>query len=148
MGHRRDCAKHAIGFNSYPPNEGIPELRAAFCDWLGRRYGVTKDPDVHVMPLNGTREGLYNAGMALCPEVKNGQRPVVLMPNPFYQVYMLAAISAGAEPYLVPATAETGHLPDFCRRRSSDFEPGRGLLYVLACQSAGGRGGQGLLARL
>ena len=106
-------AEHAIGFNSYPPNEGIPELRVAFCDWLNRRFGVTKEPDVHVMPLNGTREGLYNAGMALCPETKNGQRPVVLMPNPFYQVYMLAAISAGAEPYLVPATAETGHLPDF-----------------------------------
>ncbi|MEO0744178.1 MAG: aminotransferase class I/II-fold pyridoxal phosphate-dependent enzyme [Pseudomonadota bacterium] len=104
---------HAAGFNNYPPNEGIPELRSAFCDWLGRRYGVSMDMDANVMPLNGTREGLYNAGMALCPEEKNGQRPVVLMPNPFYQVYMLAAISAGAEPVLVPATAETGHLPDF-----------------------------------
>ncbi|WP_299683834.1 aminotransferase class I/II-fold pyridoxal phosphate-dependent enzyme [uncultured Tateyamaria sp.] len=106
-------AEHAAGFNNYPPNEGIPELRSAFCDWLGRRYGVTMDMDANVMPLNGTREGLYNAAMALCPEEKNGLRPVVLMPNPFYQVYMLAAISAGAEPVLVPATAETGHLPDF-----------------------------------
>lgn len=105
--------EHAAGFNNYPPNEGIPELRQAFCDWLQRRYGVQKDPDVHVMPLNGTREGLYNAAMALCPEDKDGQRPVVLLPNPFYQVYMLAAISAGADPVLVPATAETGHLPDF-----------------------------------
>ncbi|MEL6883042.1 MAG: aminotransferase class I/II-fold pyridoxal phosphate-dependent enzyme [Pseudomonadota bacterium] len=105
--------EHAAGFNNYPPNEGIPELRGAFCDWVQRRYGVTLDADVHVMPLNGTREGLYNAGMALCPEEKNGQRPVVLMPNPFYQVYMLAAISAGADPVLVPATADTGHLPDF-----------------------------------
>jgi len=105
--------EHAAGFNRYPPNEGIAELRGAICDWVQRRYGVRKDPDVHVMPLNGTREGLYNAGMALCPEDKNGARPVVLLPNPFYQVYLLAAISAGAEPVLVPATAETGHLPDF-----------------------------------
>ncbi|WP_299044677.1 aminotransferase class I/II-fold pyridoxal phosphate-dependent enzyme [uncultured Tateyamaria sp.] len=105
--------QHAAGFNNYPPNEGLPELRQAFCDWLGRRYGGAMDADANVMPLNGTREGLYNAGMALCPEVKNGQQPVVLMPNPFYQVYMLAAISTGAEPVLVPATAETGHLPDF-----------------------------------
>ena len=105
--------EHAAGFNNYPPNEGLPELRQAFCAWLGRRYSVDMDPDANVMPLNGTREGLYNAGMALCPEVKNGQQPVVLMPNPFYQVYMLAAISAGAEPVLIPATAETGHLPDF-----------------------------------
>jgi len=106
-------AQHAAGFNTYPPNEGLPELRSAFCDWLARRYGAQMDPDVHVMPLNGTREGLYNAGMALCPEQKHGQRPVVLLPNPFYQVYMLSAISAGAEPVLVSATAETDHLPDF-----------------------------------
>jgi aspartate/methionine/tyrosine aminotransferase len=106
-------AAHAAGFNKYPPNEGIPELRRAFCDWLGRRYGVTLDADVNVMPLNGTREGLYNAGLALIPEGKNGQRPVVLIPNPFYQVYMLAAISAGAEPVLVPATQDSGHLPDY-----------------------------------
>jgi len=105
--------EHAAGFNRYPPNEGIAELRGAICNWVQRRYGVRKDPDVHVMPLNGTREGLYNAGMALCPEDKNGARPVVLLPNPFYQVYLLAAISSGAEPVLVPATAETGHLPDF-----------------------------------
>lgn len=105
-------AEHAAGFNRYPPNEGTPELRGAFCDWAARRYGVTLDPDAHVMPLNGTREGLYNAVMALCPEAKNGQ-PTVLMPNPFYQVYMVATLSGAAEPVFVNATAETGHLPDF-----------------------------------
>ncbi|MEP1536061.1 MAG: aminotransferase class I/II-fold pyridoxal phosphate-dependent enzyme [Paracoccaceae bacterium] len=105
--------EHAQGFNRYPPNEGAPELRSAFTGWLKRRYGVEKDPDVHVMPLNGTREGLYNIAMALSPETKNGKRPAILMPNPFYQVYMLAAISAEADPVLVPATAQTGHLPDF-----------------------------------
>ena len=106
-------AANAAGFNSYPPNEGTPELRAAFCDWAGRRYGVALDPELHVMPLNGTREGLYNAAMALCPETKNGQRPTILMPNPFYQVYMVASISVGAEPVFVNATDATGHLPDF-----------------------------------
>ena len=105
--------ENAAGFNDYPPNEGSPALRGAICDWLGRRYDITRDPETHVMPLNGTREGLYNAAMALCPEVKNGKRPVVLAPNPFYQVYMVAALSVGAEPVFVPATAETGHLPDF-----------------------------------
>ena len=106
-------SEHSTGFNKYPPNDGIHELRSAFCNWLLRRYGVKRDPDTNVMPLNGTREGLYNVAMALCPEQKNGQRPVVLMPNPFYQVYMVAAISSGAEPVLVPATAATGHLPDY-----------------------------------
>ncbi len=99
-------------FGRYPPNEGTPELRGAICDWLARRYGVTLDPETQVMALNGTREGLYNAGMALCPEQKNGQ-PTVLMPNPFYQVYMISAKSVAAEPVFVNATEATGHLPDF-----------------------------------
>ncbi|MBP0483721.1 aminotransferase class I/II-fold pyridoxal phosphate-dependent enzyme [Sagittula salina] len=106
-------ATHAHEFGKYPPNEGTPELRAAIRDWVYRRYDVMLDPERQVMALNGSREGLYNAGMALMPEQKNGKRPVVLMPNPFYQVYMIAAISVGAEPRFVPATAETGHLPDF-----------------------------------
>jgi aspartate/methionine/tyrosine aminotransferase len=105
--------ENAEGFNSYPPNEGTPELRGAFADWAKGRYGVTLDPDTQVMPLNGTREGLYNVAMALCPELKNGKRPTILVPNPFYQVYMIASISVGAEPVFVPATAETGHLPDY-----------------------------------
>lgn len=100
-------------FQSYPPNEGSPALRGAICDWIARRYGVALDPEQNVMALNGTREGLYNAAMALCPEQKNGHRPIVLCPNPFYQVYMVAAISVGAEPHFVPATAATGHLPDY-----------------------------------
>ncbi|MCC1491414.1 aminotransferase class I/II-fold pyridoxal phosphate-dependent enzyme [Cognatishimia sp. F0-27] len=104
---------HIAEFGQYPPNEGTPELRGAIADWIARRYGVTVDPDTQVMALNGTREGLYNAGMALCPEAVAGARPAVLMPNPFYQVYMISAISVDAEPVFVPATEETGHLPDF-----------------------------------
>ncbi|MEM7519728.1 MAG: aminotransferase class I/II-fold pyridoxal phosphate-dependent enzyme [Pseudomonadota bacterium] len=104
---------HAAGFNSYPPNDGAPELKAAISDFINRRYGVAMDPETQVMALNGTREGLYNAVIALCPETKNGQKPAVLMPNPFYQVYMIAAISGAADPIMVNATAETNHLPDF-----------------------------------
>lgn len=106
-------AENAAGFNSYPPNEGSEALREAISGWLARRYGVAVPADTGIMALNGTREGLYNAAMALCPEHKGGQRPVILTPNPFYQVYMIAAISVGAEPVFVPATAATGHLPDY-----------------------------------
>ncbi len=104
---------NAAGFQAYPPNEGSDALRGAIADWIDRRYGVRMDPETNIMALNGTREGLYNAAMTLCPEQKNGQQPVVLCPNPFYQVYMVASISVGAEPYFVPATAATGHLPDY-----------------------------------
>ena len=104
--------ENLAGFASYPINEGTPELLSAITGWLTRRYGVTLDQD-RIMALNGTREGLFNACIALCPETKNGQQPAVLMPNPFYQVYAVAALTVGAEPVYVNATAATGHLPDF-----------------------------------
>ncbi len=105
-------AAHVHEFAKYPPNDGTPELQQAITAWIARRYGVTLDAG-QVMPLNGTREGLYNAGMALCPEIKGGKRPAVLMPNPFYQVYAVSAVSVGAEPVFVNATRDSGHLPDY-----------------------------------
>ncbi|MEO1342760.1 MAG: aminotransferase class I/II-fold pyridoxal phosphate-dependent enzyme [Pseudomonadota bacterium] len=99
-------------FSKYPVNEGSEELRQAITDWIGRRYGVSLDAETNVMALCGTREGLYNAMMALCPETKGGKTPKVLIPNPFYQVYMVAALSVGADPVFLPATRETGFLPD------------------------------------
>lgn len=106
-------AAHAHEFALYPPNDGTPELRAAIADWIGLRHGVRVDPDTGVIPLNGTREGLFNAAIALSAEDKNGLSPVVLMPNPFYQAYGAAALAIGAEPVMVPATLETGFLPDY-----------------------------------
>ena len=105
-------AASLAGFGQYPPNEGAAELLDAIAGWVSRRYGVTL-PENRLMALNGTREGLFNAAIALCPETKGGKRPVVLMPNPFYQVYAVAALAMGAEPVYVPATAATGFLPDY-----------------------------------
>lgn len=105
-------AESLADFGRYPTNEGTPELLDAISGWVLRRYGVTLGHE-RLMVLNGTREGLFNAALALVPETKNGARPVVLIPNPFYQVYAVAALSAGAEPVFVPASAETGHLPDY-----------------------------------
>ena len=99
-------------FSKYPANDGTPELLDAIAGWIKRRYGVDAARN-QIMALNGTREGLYNAAMAICPETKNGKQPVVLMPNPFYPVYGMAGLSVGAETIYVPATAETGHLPDY-----------------------------------
>lgn len=105
-------AEAVAGFAVYPPNDGTPELLAAISGWLQRRYRVAVSED-RLMVLNGTREGLFNAAVALCPEAKGGKKPVVLMPNPFYQVYAVAALAMGAEPVYVPATAATGFLPDY-----------------------------------
>jgi N-succinyldiaminopimelate aminotransferase len=100
------------GFAKYPANEGTSALLEAILGWVARRYGVALTAE-RLMVLNGTREGLFNAALALCPETKRGARPVILTPNPFYQVYAVAALAVGAEPVYVPATAETGHLPDY-----------------------------------
>ena len=105
-------AASIAGFSKYPPNEGMPGLLSAISTWLGSRYGLEVAPD-RIMALNGTREGLFNAALALCPERKNDQRPAVLIPNPFYQVYAVAAAAVQAEPVFVPATPDTGNLPDY-----------------------------------
>ena len=110
-----ELARHHGLYSKYPPNEGDPGLRDAIAAWANRRYnlGDLIDPAHNVFPLNGTREGLFYSCVALSPEQKNGQKPVVLLPNPFYQCYAVAALTSGAKPVYVNASAETGHLPDF-----------------------------------
>ena len=105
-------AAHAHLWNRYPPVPGTPEFRAAVAEWLTGRYRLPAgavDGDRHVCPLAGTKEGLY-----LLPSLVTSRRgkPAILMPDPVYAVYFGGARMAGAEPVLLPATAETGFLPD------------------------------------
>lgn len=100
----------------YPPMVGTPEFRGAVADWLMRRYHTPAglvNPDTDILPVSGTREALFMIALATVPEAKAGGMAAVLMPNPFYQVYLGAAVIAGGEPILVPATREVGFLPDF-----------------------------------
>ena len=107
---------HRNDFGRYPPIAGTIGFRAAVADWLVRRFNLPAasiEPDRQILPLNGSREGLFFAVPPLVPDSKNGGRPVVLVPNPFYVTYPSAVLAAGAEPYYVPARAATGFLPDF-----------------------------------
>jgi aspartate/methionine/tyrosine aminotransferase len=108
-------AKHIADFGRYPPIIGPEHLRKAISAWLARQYhlGAAIDPERHILPLVGTREGLFSAAFVTIPEEKNGKKPAVLIPNPFYQCYAAAVLSAGAEPIYVNATRETNFLPDF-----------------------------------
>ena len=91
---------HAEDFGKYPPNDGTPELRNAISSWISQRFQAAVDPDSQILPLNGTREGLFNACLAMCPEqTAQGAQPVVLIPNPFYQAYGVGALAARAEPH-------------------------------------------------
>lgn len=102
-------------FGQYPRIDGSEDWRRAAAAWLNRRFALDGriTPERHVLPLAGTREGLFSILFPLIPETKAGGRPIVAMPNPFYQAYAAAALGAGAEPLYVPALKETGFLPDY-----------------------------------
>jgi N-succinyldiaminopimelate aminotransferase len=100
---------------SYPATAGLPEFRGACARWLERRFGLTAgrvDAGTMVLPVNGTREALFAFVQAVVDERRSGGAPLVLMPNPFYQIYEGAALLAGAEPYMLNTTAATGYTPD------------------------------------
>jgi len=107
--------REAAGFGRYPPIAGTHDLRRAIADWLIRRYKLEGhlDADKHIIPLNGTREGLFLAPLFLKPPADAQKRhSLIMMPNPFYPVYAAAAIGAGAEALYLPVTAQNGFLPD------------------------------------
>jgi N-succinyldiaminopimelate aminotransferase len=105
--------EHLHGLSLYPATRGKEALRGAIVDWLQRRYALppdSLDPARHVLPVNGTREALFAVAQCI---VDRGHRPLVMIPNPFYQIYEGAALLAGAEPAFFNLTADTGYLPDF-----------------------------------
>jgi N-succinyldiaminopimelate aminotransferase len=110
-------AEAASQWGKYPLATGTEAFRQAVKDWADRRYGLPVallDRDQHILPVAGTREALFHIALSVVPEfdrAQDGERPVVLMPNPFYHVYAGAAAAAGAEPYFLPARAENNFLP-------------------------------------
>jgi len=104
---------HLHGFSKYPPSRGMPILRQAIADWLVRRYGlVSISPEKQVLTANGTREALFAVAHALVNPEASHPKPFVLMPNPMYQIYLGAAVTAGAEPYCMSCTEDNGFAAD------------------------------------
>jgi len=99
--------------SGYPVTRGIDSLRETIAGWLTKRFNLKEnllDPQQHILPVNGTREALFAIAQTL---VDRSSKPLVLMPNPFYQIYEGAALLAGAEPYYINTTVENDFLPDF-----------------------------------
>jgi aspartate/methionine/tyrosine aminotransferase len=108
-------AKQGPLWGKYPPIAGAPAWKEAVAAWMGRRYGLPKGmvPPEAILPVSGTREALYMIAQVALPETIAGQPPLVLMPNPFYQVYLGGVIMQGGEAVLVDAGPDSGFLPDF-----------------------------------
>lgn len=101
---------HLHGLANYPITRGSDALREAIAGWLLRRFKAKVDPTTQVLPVSGTREALFSFAQCV---VNRADKPLVLMPNPFYQIYEGAAYLAGATPWFYPTPAENGFLPDF-----------------------------------
>ncbi|MFZ5536683.1 MAG: succinyldiaminopimelate transaminase [Pseudomonadota bacterium] len=101
---------HLHGLANYPLTRGSDALREAVAGWLLRRFKAKVDPATQVLPVSGTREALFSFAQCV---VNRADKPLVLMPNPFYQIYEGAAYLAGATPWFYPTPAENGFLPDF-----------------------------------
>ena len=106
-------------FENYPLTKGVLELRETIAQWLTKRFKLpvdSVDPELHVLPVNGTREALFAFAQTVVDRAVGSDKQglaKVLMPNPFYQIYEGAAILAGAEPVYLPCTEETGYNPDY-----------------------------------
>lgn len=121
-------ADNLDGLANYPTTAGTPELRQAISSWIARRYGIpAPDADKAVLPVNGSREALF----AFAQAVIDASRPVpvVVCPNPFYQIYEGAALLAGAEPYFINTLPEHGYAMDFAAVPESAWQRTQ-LVYV------------------
>jgi N-succinyldiaminopimelate aminotransferase len=104
--------QHIANLDSYPLTLGLPQFRAAVADWLTRRFRLPAgalNPDTMVLPVNGTREALFAFVQAA---VDATRAPIVVMPNPFYQIYEGATLLAGAEPHFMNSDSHNRYLPD------------------------------------
>ncbi len=112
---------HTHQLSQYPLTRGSEALREAIAGWLNRRFELGgRMTAEQVLPVNGTREALF--AIAQCIVDRSAQRPLVMMPNPFYQIYEGAALLAGAEPRYLPCRAETGFVPDFDAVSDADWD--------------------------
>ena len=120
-------AEHSTLVGKYPTTSGSATLRATIARWLERRFSLTSvDADLQVLPLNGTREGLFALAQTV---VTQGQPGAVISPNPFYQIYEGAALLAGSTPLFVNCDDRHGFTPDFSQITPDQWQACQ-LLYI------------------
>jgi N-succinyldiaminopimelate aminotransferase len=134
---RRAITDSLDGLSSYPATAGHERVRTAIAAWFERRYQLTSlDARTQVLPVNGTREALFAFGQAVIDPAR--ANPVVVSPNPFYQIYEGAALLAGAEPLFLNQTADNGFALDLDSLSTQQWARTQ-LLYVCSPANPSGR---------
>ena len=113
---RQAVTDNLSGLAAYPATAGMPALRQSIAEWLVCRYRLPAlNPDTQVLPVNGSREALFAFAQTVVDRTRHSADggPIVVCPNPFYQIYEGAAILAGAEPYYVNTIAANDFATDF-----------------------------------
>ncbi len=105
-------SQNLAGLATYPTTIGSLALREAISAWIARRYNIAApNPDTAILPVNGSREALFAFAQVVIDSTKIN--PIVISPNPFYQIYEGAAFLAGATPYFLNTIPENNHAMDF-----------------------------------
>ena len=109
----KDALVHNLsGLATYPTTLGSLALREAISSWIARRYNIAApNPNTAILPVNGSREALFAFAQVVINSSKTN--PIVISPNPFYQIYEGAAFLAGAQPYFLNTSPENNHAMDF-----------------------------------
>ena len=115
---------------TYPSTKGTTELRQSISTWLKSRFSLEVDYETEILPVNGTREALFSFAQAVISDKTN---PIVIMPNPFYQIYEGAALLAGASTFFCSSFETNNYLQDF---ESIPSETWRNTELIYICSPA------------
>lgn len=128
---------HLDGLSAYPATVGLEALREVMAGWFKTRYGLPRlDAAREVLPVNGTREALFAFAQVVVDATKPS--PVVVSPNPFYQIYEGAALLAGAQPLFLNQTAASNFDLDLESLTEDEWRRTQ-LLYVCSPGNPTGR---------
>jgi N-succinyldiaminopimelate aminotransferase len=110
------------GLANYPTTLGSATLRQAIAGWLERRYGLSSiDTETQIIPVNGSREALFSFAQTVIDPSK-GYVPLIVSPNPFYQIYEGAAYLAGAEPRFLNTLPENNFAFDYSTLSDAEWQ--------------------------
>ena len=116
------------GLANYPTTAGSDALRDAIANWMAARYGIPlPDARTQVLPVNGSREALFAFAQTVIDRTKKD--PVVVCPNPFYQIYEGAALLAGAMPYFLNTLPQDNYALNFAQLPEAVWQRAQ-LVYV------------------